>query len=465
MDSWQPESPCGPDGTRQPQLAGPGDGFRSTELLEGCQGFQLEASRRARFIRSERVGSALGTIPGAVIGNRSNASATILVRFFIGVYASSYTPHSTKEVLDDGLSGRPVEVADGAETRSRPYSDPASLIRGGSALREAVSLVLTLPSRVNGLEQALNELPDEYRDKLRAVLEHEISDNTRRNYRSQWRRFEKWAERRNVSSMPAEPPEVMAYLLGRLDEGHSPSTLRASVSAISYEHTAHEKPDPCRNRQIRRILSAATRMVGGLQKQAKPLTEEVFDKVQEVACQPRIGKGGHLERPETASKRGNLDIAMIGMMRDGLLRVSEAAAATWSDIEERSDGSGRLLIRRSKTDQEGKGAIAYLSVPTMSHLKRIRNGAAGADRVIGLRPNQIGKRIKRAAQQAGLGADFSGHSCRVGMACDLAREGIDLPKIMTAGRWSSLEMVAHYTRSELAGWNAVSEYHGYRYRA
>ena len=215
---------------------------------------------------------------------------------------------------------------------------------------------------------------------------------------------------------------------------------------------------------MRGTLSGATRLLGRTQKQASPLTGEAFEKIRKTACTPRIGKGGHIERPETALKRGGLDIAMIGLMRDGLLRVSEASEVVWSDIEVRPDGSGRLLIRRSKTDVEGRGFVAYLSMHTMSHLDEMRDGATDKDRVIALRPNQIGRRIKRAAQQAGLGNGFSGHSCRVGMACDLAREDISLTRIMQAGRWSTAQMVSHYIRNEIAGRNAVAEYYGYRHR-
>ena len=43
-------------------------------------------------------------------------------------------------------------------------------------------------------------------------------------------------------------------------------------------------------------------------------------------------------------------------MSDALLRVSEAAALLVEDIEEAEDGSGRLTIRHSKTDQEGVGS-------------------------------------------------------------------------------------------------------------
>ncbi len=43
---------------------------------------------------------------------------------------------------------------------------------------------------------------------------------------------------------------------------------------------------------------------------------------------------------------------MLSVMRDRLLRVSEAAALLWEDIEEEADGTGRLLIRRSTMDPD-----------------------------------------------------------------------------------------------------------------
>ena len=43
-------------------------------------------------------------------------------------------------------------------------------------------------------------------------------------------------------------------------------------------------------------------------------------------------------------------------------------------------------------------------------------------------------RLHKAAQAAGLGEDFTGHSGRVGMAQDLVKNGVELPALMTAGR-------------------------------
>ena len=98
---------------------------------------------------------------------------------------------------------------------------------------------------------------------------------------------------------------------------------------------------------------------------------------------------------------------------------------------------------------------------TMATLRLIRIGKADSESVFGLRPNQISKRIKQAAEAAGLGDGFSGHSPRVGMARDLARAGIELPSLMNAGRWRTPSMPAHHTRNETASRGAVAQFHGY----
>ena len=294
---------------------------------------------------------------------------------------------------------------------------------------------------------------------LNAVLDHEIASNTMKNYRVQWRNFITWAVGKGFWALPADPAHVAAYLAERIEEhGHKPAILRAAAAAIAFVHRASGHGDPCAGREVKRTLRSSTRKAGREQKQAEALTAEALDAIQSTACNPQRGRGGRIESRDTARCRGNLDIALISLMRDGMLRVSEAAVLTWKDIVTEADGTGRLLIRRSKTDSEGEGAVAFLSTPTMAALSSICPARVATDSVFGLRPNQISRRIKQAA---GLGESFSGHSPRVGMARDLARVGIELPSLMTAGRWRTPAMSAHYTRNETAGKGAVAQFHGY----
>ena len=154
------------------------------------------------------------------------------------------------------------------------------------------------------------------------------------------------------------------------------------------------------------------------------------------------------------------DVAMVQVMRDALLRRGEAAELVWADVSRASDGSGRLVIRHSKTDPEGKGAVAYLGAATMDALERIRRPEAspGAS-VFGISGPYISVRIAELAERAGLGKGYSGHSCRIGMAQDLAAEGYSLTQLMTAGRWANPAMPAQYTRNEAAARNAVAQYY------
>ena len=316
------------------------------------------------------------------------------------------------------------------------------------------------PGRVEGLTESDVGLTESDVGNLNAVLEHEIARNTMDNYRIQWRIFTVWALRKGAQALPAEAAQVAAYLAERIEQhGHKPATLRVAAAAIAFAHRSAGLQDPCASLEVKRTLKGATRKAGRSQRQADALTAEAFALIRSSACRPRRGRGGRLESPRTAAGRGNVDVALIGLMRDGLLRASEAAALTWSDIQAERDGTGRMLIRRSKTDPEGHGTVAYVSAPTMAALGLIRDGAADAGSVFGLHRNQISTRIKQAARTAGLGDGFSGHSPRVGMARDLVRAGTELPSLMTAGRWRTPAMPAQYARNETAGRGAVSQFY------
>lgn len=71
-----------------------------------------------------------------------------------------------------------------------------------------------------------------------------------------------------------------------------------------------------------------------------------------------------MESDETARRRGLVDIALIGLMRDCMLRRSEAADVRWSHITSESDGTGRLFVGVSKTHQEGEGTLLFVSRQT-----------------------------------------------------------------------------------------------------
>ncbi len=211
------------------------------------------------------------------------------------------------------------------------------------------------PVNLHSPPRRADDLAEADRGNLNAILDHEIAPNTMKNYRVQWSNFIMWAVGKGIRALPADPVQVAAYLAERMEEqGHKPATLRAVAAAIAFVHKAAGVYDPCASPEVKRTLRSATRKAGRGQKQAEALTAEALTAIRSTACNPRRGRGGSFESMETARCRGNLDVALISLMRDAMLRVSEAAALTWGDIVAEVDGTGRLLIRRSKTDAEGR---------------------------------------------------------------------------------------------------------------
>ena len=214
---------------------------------------------------------------------------------------------------------------------------------------------------------------------------------------------------------------MATYLEYRSETGARPSTLRVVVAAIARNHREAGFDVPVRHGVARNVLDELTRDDAPAPARALPLDLDCYLAIRKTAHQPRWGRGGRLERATSARRRGAMDVAMMGLMRDARLRVSEAAELTWGDIERVRGGSGRVHV-------VGVEETAYreVSADTMKRLWPIRRGAGDAEPVLGMRPNQISTRIGAAARQAGLGSGYSGDSPRLGMIKDMETLGVHL---------------------------------------
>ena len=273
---------------------------------------------------------------------------------------------------------------------------------------------------------------------MRRSLEISTSANTRRAYNQAWRRFVVWAEARSVPALPATSDLVAAFLAEMAEEGKSVATLRLTKSALAKVHRSSGHPDPTDNEGVKQVLVGLARDNAKPQRQAKPLTETALAAVKATAKTPRQhqGRAGRAENAFDARWRGEVDIALLSVLRDGLLRRSEAAELRWGDVELQEDGAALLHVRRSKTDPEAEGVVLYIGQAASQALQAIMpedaavEGAAAP--VFGLSASQIGRRVKAAAKAESLGDGFSSHSGRVGMAQDLVKNGVELPALMTA---------------------------------
>ena len=74
-----------------------------------------------------------------------------------------------------------------------------------------------------------------------------------------------------------------------------------------------------------------------------------------------------------------MDVALLAVLRDGLLRRSEAAELRWADVEFQKGGAALLQVRRSKTDPEGEGAVLYIGQAAAAALQAIRPEVTALD--------------------------------------------------------------------------------------
>ena len=239
------------------------------------------------------------------------------------------------------------------------------------------------------------------------------------SYASQWNRFVAWCEASGSSSLPASPDDVAAYLKDRRESGAKPSTLKVVAAAIARSHREAGFDMAAQQGVARAVLDELTPGDSPGATRALPLDLDCYLAIRKVAKEQRSGRGGHEERVLNARRRGALDVATIGLMRDARLRVNEAAALTWGDLERVHGGSGRVRVEAS-----GETSYRVVSADTMKLLSSVRRGAGDSEPLLGMRPNQIAIRIGSAARQAGLGEGYSGESPRLGMIQDMEKLGV-----------------------------------------
>lgn len=306
-------------------------------------------------------------------------------------------------------------------------------------------------------------LADRHLEGIAAALEQSRRPETRRAYASVWKQFRAWAEGEGLESLPADPLTVAAYLVHRAEAGLSLASLAMDRKAISYHHRTAGFSTPTASEGVKQTLAGLKNRAADTgrtePRQARGLTAEALEAIRRTARQPRSGPTGRTESERAARRRGEMDIAIASVMRDALLRRSEAAELRWGDVSFAEDGSARLRVRRSKT--ASSPALLYLGQDATTALRRVMpENIVRQKRVFGLRSGRaVSNRVAAMARAAGLGEGFSGHSPRVGMAQDLTAAGVGLTAIMVAGRWKSERMPAHYSRAQKAERSAVAQFY------
>jgi integrase len=274
------------------------------------------------------------------------------------------------------------------------------------------------------------------------------SESSRRSYAADLRHF---AER--GGSIPATPEAVAEYLAthaGIL----AVATLEHRLVAICKAHQELGIPTPTKNVLVKRTMQGIRRTQGTAQRRMHAL---VRDDLVDL-----LGTVGKQRQMKAARDKALL---LIGFA--GAFRRSELVALNTDDITGFPHGI-ELLIRRSKTDQEGAGRTVFIPQARSAERCPVRAltdwlqvaGISGGPifRAVN-RHDQISHRrlsaqavalIVKASVAAARGPDsamhFGGHSLRAGFVTEAAMVGLPTSAIMGQTGHRSLEMVYRYIR-------------------
>jgi site-specific recombinase XerD len=327
--------------------------------------------------------------------------------------------------------------------------------------------VLTVSSRQLGDMVSGNAgLPAEAARLVEAYQRASKADATVRAYRGDAEVFQAWCSRYGFQSLPASPEAVAGFLVAEAEAGRAASTIGRRCAAIRYAHKLARQPDPTEDEAVRATMKGIRRKVGTAPDQKAAATADIVTAIL-----------SHI--PQTLA--GKRDRALLALGFAGAFRRSELVALDVADLREDPEGL-RVLVRRSKVDQEGAGfekaiphgrfikpvallrdwldAAGITEGPIfrpVSRSGRVRRGAQSArrfdeasaefDRASRLTTQAVADIVKRYATAAGLdAATFGAHSLRAGYITTAAERGADLARIMDQSGHRDTRTVVGYIR-------------------
>lgn len=196
---------------------------------------------------------------------------------------------------------------------------------------------------------------------LIAAFQAASSPHSIRALKSDLEAFDLWCRRMKRVALPATPEIVADYLDARAGQGAKPASLGRYKASIAKIHQLLDLKDPTQADLVKLRLRAIRREKGTAQAQARPLRFK--GPVRDVERDNPRGLNVRALLEACADDLPGLrDRALLSVAYDTGLRASELVAIRIDDMLEALDPEARLLaIARSKGDQEGEGATAYLS--------------------------------------------------------------------------------------------------------
>jgi site-specific recombinase XerD len=299
---------------------------------------------------------------------------------------------------------------------------------------------------------------------------------TLRAYRSAWAGYETWCRTLGRTPLDGDPDTVALYIVRRADDGLAVSSIRVALAAIRTAHLLAGIALDLRQPRFLMTLEGIVRSRGTrARRQAAPAVPDVLRPMLDGLRTCPLGVRNR---------------AMLLLGFSAALRRSELVALQIGDVELVPGRGLRLLVRRSKTDQHGRGQhVAIWANPTdpphcpaasLAAWLTLRRAARDLDAPLnadhdkrplfcsitksgrltgnGLSDKAVARLVKQAALDAGLDpALYSGHSLRAGLATAAGDDGAGLADLMRQTRHKSTEVALGYLRPADLWRNNVTE--------
>lgn len=276
------------------------------------------------------------------------------------------------------------------------------------------------------------------------------SQKTRVEYAQDWKTFVAWCRAHGENELPVSSDTLINYLSERLIGGGKVTTAARAVYAINDRHRVEGHPLPG-GKKVSGFLTGVRRYRREQPSQKQPIGIDCLQRI----CN-RFGSD-----PRHIRARAVLTLGFASA-----LRRSNLVALDLDDVQFQPEGM-TVKVRKSKTDQEGKGRIIGVApgqrestcpVRAMKAWLDLRGSAAGPIFLpfsSSLKPmnnrlhtNRIGVIIKEAVRLVGLDPrEYAGHSLRSGFVTSAIVAGVGELLIAERTGHKSLSSLRIYYRN------------------
>jgi len=295
-------------------------------------------------------------------------------------------------------------------------------------------------------------------DAVRFYCDRGLAESTQRTYRCGINRYLSFCFAFNVTSpFPVSEARLCYFVAMLAGQGVSPTTIKTYLAAVRHAQIIRGHPEPRqlsslpRLRLIQNGVRRERARTGPASATRLPITPAILRQIRPHILSPPL-------HHDALMLWAAATCCFFGFFRAGEITVPAASAfdaavhLAWGDVAISEDNQWvvRVFLKRSKTDQFGRGVAVFLGVTgdvlcpvaAIQAYATSRGDSPGAffRSVDGtpLTKAHFVARFREALSMAGVRVGgYSGHSFRIGAATTAAQAGVPDSVIQALGRWTS----------------------------